>query len=140
MGNGAVDVFGVIGAHIAFQAVLLLAVAALFALATGVHQAAHAHAVAHFELGDLIAHSFHNAGDLMAHRQGEVGLAPLVADRVNIGVANTCSLDINDHIVFARIAALDFYDIEWCFRAFFLQYFALNCHAHDPTRNPTDLA
>ena len=76
----------------------------------------------------------------MAHCQGEVRLTPLVADGVNIGVANTCSLDINDHIVFARIAALNFYDFEWCFRAFLLQYFALNCHAHDPTRNPTDLA
>ena len=140
MGNGAIYVFGVIGAHIAIQAVLLLSVATLFALATGVDQAANANAVADFKLRDLIAHGFHDAGNLVAHRQREVGLTPFVADGVNIGVADARSLDINDHVVFARIAALNFYDLEWCFRAFLLQYFALNCHAHDPTRNPTDLA
>ena len=42
--------------------------------------------------------------------------------------------------VFARIAALDFYDLKGCFRVFLLQYFALNWHAHNPTLTPADLA
>ena len=76
----------------------------------------------------------------MAHRQWEVGFAPLVLNGVDIGVANACSFDINDHVILARIAALDFYDLKGCFRVFLLQYFALNWHAHNPTLTPANLA
>ena len=43
----------------------------------------------------------------MAHRQWEVGFAPLVLNGVDIGVANARSFDINNYVILARIAALE---------------------------------
>ena len=128
LGNGSINVFRVIGSHRAVQAVLLLPIAALLADPAGIDQAAHTHAVARLKLGDLVPYRFDHAGDLVTHRQREVGLAPLIANGVNIRVANSGRLDIDDDVILARIAAFDFYGAKGCIWARFLQNFRFNWH------------
>ena len=52
LGDCSVDVLGSVGPDVAFQAVLLLAGAAVDALAAGIDHAANTHAVAHGVPGD----------------------------------------------------------------------------------------
>ncbi len=90
---------GPVGADVSFEAVLLLAVAAVDALAAGVHHAADAYAVADSVLGDVRTHLCDDSGDLVARGQ-RVGLcAPVPADGVDVRVADAGELDLDEHIV-----------------------------------------
>src|SRR5690606_6697730 len=58
------------------------------------------------------AHGGDDAGDFVADGEGEVRLAPLVADGVDVAVADAGGLDVDDDVVGARVAALDRRDAE----------------------------
>src|SRR5699024_10577458 len=78
----------VVRADVPLEAVLLLAGAALQAGAAGVDHAAHAHPVADLPVGDVRADGGDDACDLVADGEREVRLAPLVADGVDVAVAD----------------------------------------------------
>ena len=121
LGDGAVDVLRVVGADVALEAVLLLVGEALLAGPAGVHEAAHTHAVADLPVGDVAADGGDGAGDLVPDGEGEVRLAPLVADGVDVAVADAGGLDVDDHVVRTGVAALDRGDAERLVRAGLLQ-------------------
>ena len=140
LGDGVINVGGIIGPHATIEAVLLHSGLALLALAAGIDQAAHADAVPHLELSDLLPHSGDHAGDLMADGQRKVRFAPLVADGVDIRVADSCGLNVDDDVIGARLAALDGHDLEGLVRAGLLQGFSRNSHGDHGTPQPPDLA
>ena len=131
--DGPVDVFRVIGANVAVQAVLLHSGLALLALSAGVDEATDADAVTNLKLGDVLAHRGDNSGNLMADGQREVSLSPLITNGVDIRVADTRGLDVDNYIILARVAALDFHDLEWCIGRGLLKCFSLNWHENHPT-------
>jgi hypothetical protein len=83
------------------DAVLLQARLAVVALAAGVDHAADAHAVADRELGDAGADLGDDAGDLVAGDHREDGLAPALLGLVDVGVADTGELDVDQNVVLA---------------------------------------
>src|SRR5699024_4313307 len=121
LGDGAVDVDRVVGADVALEAVLLLPGAALEAGAARVHHAAHAHAVADLPVGDVRADGGDDARDLVADGEREARLAPLVANGVDVAVADPGGGDVDDHVAGPRVAALDGGDAERLIGAGLLQ-------------------
>src|SRR5699024_6924069 len=121
LSDGAVDVRRVVRADVPLEAVLLLAGAALQAGAAGVDHAAHAHPVADLPVGDVRADGGDAAGDLVAEGAREVRLAPLVADGVDVAVADPGGGDVDDHVAGPRVAALDGGDAERLIGARLLQ-------------------
>ena len=107
LGDGAVAVDGAVGAGVAGEAVLLLALQAVDALAAGVDHAADADAVADGVLGDFRADLGDDAGDLVAGDQRVLLRAPVAADGVDVGVADAGVLDLDQDVVRANVAALD---------------------------------
>ncbi len=89
------------------EAVLLLALAAARALATGVDQAADADAVADGMPGDLGADLGDDPGDLMAGDDGVGHRTPLTARVVDVGVADAAELDLDEDVVRAEVTTLD---------------------------------
>jgi hypothetical protein len=79
----------------------------------GIHKATHSSAIPDFEPLYLAAYSFHRAHDLVPGHHRESSLTPLLAGLVNIGVANAAVLDINDYIMFPRLAALERKRNKW---------------------------
>ena len=107
LGDGAVAVNSAVGADVALEAVLLLALLAVHALAAGVHHAADADAVADRVLGDLGANLGDDAGDFVAGDQRVLLGAPVTADGVDVGVADAGELDVDQDIVGSHFAAFD---------------------------------
>ena len=71
-----------------------------------VHHAAHANAVTRLEARDLRADLDHTADDLVAWHHRVVGVAPVVAHVVHIGVTDAAVQNFDDHVVGARAAAV----------------------------------
>ena len=92
---------------IAVEAVLLLALQAVGALAAGVDHAADADAVADGVLGHAGADLGDDAGDLVAGDQRVLLRAPVAADGVDVGVADAGELDLDQDVVRADVAAFD---------------------------------
>src|SRR5699024_2622633 len=107
LGDGPVDIGGVVGAHVPLEAALLESRTALLAGAAGVDQAAHAAAIADLPGRHGLTDLFDDAGDLMADGQREVRLAPLVADGVDVAVADPGGPEVDDHVIGPGIAPLD---------------------------------
>src|SRR5204862_4557337 len=84
-----------------------------------INHAADRSEVAGFVLGNCRADLGHTADDLMAGDDRIVSgheLAPLVADRMQIGVADAAKQDLNLHVAVSWIATLDFGGRQWrCF-------------------------
>ncbi len=92
------------------RAELLEASLALGAGAVGIDHAAHGGEVPRFESSDRGADPGDPADDLMAWDAGIHGrhdAAPLIADLVEIGVADTAEQDLDLHVVFRWIPACD---------------------------------
>src|SRR5581483_8183988 len=96
-----------IGGHHAVQAVLLVAVATVGALAAGVDHAADADAVTHLVRGHPCPDLGYDADDLVAWDDGKRLRAPVTADGVDVGVADACVLDLDEDVVGADVPALD---------------------------------
>jgi hypothetical protein len=128
LGDRAVDVFDVVRADVAVQAVLLLTGQAFLALAARIHHAAHAHAVADLPVGDIGADGLDDAGDLVADGEREVRLAPFVADGVDVAVADAGRLDVDEDVIGSRIPAFDRGHAERLVRSGLLQ--CLDADAH----------
>jgi hypothetical protein len=105
--HGAVAVDGAVRLGVAGQAVLLLALLAVHALAARVDHAADADAVADRMLRDRSADFAHDAGDLVA-RDGRVrDFAPLAAAVVDVGMADAAELDLDQDVAWTDCASLD---------------------------------
>ena len=103
----AVHLGAVVGEGRALLAELLEVALAGVAVAAGVDHAADADQVAGLELRHLAPTARHAAHDLVARDHGEDGAAPLVARLVDVGVADAAEEDVDQHVVRARVAALD---------------------------------
>ena len=105
--GGAVAVGAGVRRHHALDAVLLVTVAAVGALAARVHHAAHADAGADLVAGDVGPDLGDDADDLVA-RHHRVGLrAPVAVDGVDVGVADAGVLDLDEHVVGSDCSAFD---------------------------------
>ena len=102
LGGGAVAVGAGVGGDHALEAVLLVAVAAVGALAAGVDHAADADAVADPVAGDVGADLGDDADDLVAGDDGEGLRAPVAVDGVDVGVADAGVLDLDQDVVRVR--------------------------------------
>lgn len=107
VGGGAVPVDGVVRGGVALGAVLLQAGLAVVALPAGVDHAADTHAVAHGELGDSGAGLGDDSGDLVAGDHREDALSPAVAGLVDVRVADTGELDVDQDVELTDRASLD---------------------------------
>ena len=107
LGGGSVVVFGVVGADEALGAVLLDVGLAVFAGAAGVDHDAYSGQVAYGELGDFRADGSDAADDFVAGDHGVDRTTPLVADLVDVGVADAGEEDFDDDVIGAGVAALE---------------------------------
>jgi hypothetical protein len=107
LGERAVLVDGAVREGVALQAVLLLAPQAGRALPAGVDHAADADAVTDGVPGDLGAGLGDDAGDFMAGDHGIGGRTPLAAHVVDVRVADTDVLDLDQDVVRADVPSLD---------------------------------
>lgn len=97
----------VVGEVCARLAVLFDAARATVALAARVHETANPNAVALPVLGHLRAHGGHHAGDLVARDHRVIRLAPLGFDGMDVRVTDSGELDVDRHVVRARVATGD---------------------------------
>ncbi|MNV69233.1 hypothetical protein D3C71_1621350 [compost metagenome] len=72
-----------------------------------VYEATDADMVADLELRDLGADGLDDTGDLMAWNDRIDRVLPFVADGVDVGMADAGELDVDDHVVIIRFAALE---------------------------------
>ena len=113
-----VHVWGVVGeGHV--RAELLETGLALGAVTVGVNQAADCGKVAWLELGDCGADLGDTADNLMSGnaRIDSGHFAPLVADLMQVRVADAAEKDFDLNPVFARITPMDCGGGKWRFRA-----------------------
>ncbi|MFT3765446.1 MAG: hypothetical protein QM820_08030 [Minicystis sp.] len=103
----AVALHAVVGPDPAVLAILLQALLAGRADAARVDQAADTGVVAGLELGHLGAHPLDAADDLVAWHHGIGGVRPLVADLMDVRVADSAVEDPDQDVVLARVAALE---------------------------------
>ncbi len=103
----AVVALTVVRHHRALDAELLLAVLAVLALAAGVDHAADADPVTDLVARHTIADLGHDAGDLVTGHHREDGAAPLLADLVDVAVADPGEGDVDDDVVIAQLAPFD---------------------------------
>ena len=99
--------FGVVGADHALGAIGFGAGLAVVADPAGFDGDAYAGEVADFELGDGGADGGDVADDFVAGDHGVDGAAPLIADLVDVGVADAAEVDCNDDVIGARFAAVE---------------------------------
>jgi hypothetical protein len=109
----AVDVDRVVRADVAVRAEVLVAVQALLALAARIDHAADADSVADRVLRDVGSDLDDLADDLVPHDLRERDRTPLLADGVDVAVADAGVADRDEHVVRADVAALD---LEGCER------------------------
>ena len=108
LGEVAVFVLLPVGEGDATFAVLFFSGPATGAGAVGVNDDADANEVAHFELRDGGANGFDGADDLMTRHHWVDRVAPLIADGVDVGVADAAPLDSDVDIVVVELAAGEF--------------------------------
>jgi hypothetical protein len=72
--------------------------------AAGIDEAPNSDPIADLELADLAAHGLRDARNLVAGNHREDGVSPLIARLVNIGMADAAKLDIDENVVFPRVA------------------------------------
>ncbi len=77
------------------------------ALAAGVDQAADPDAITNLETADLRADVRDRADDLVTWNHRIKSHAPVVMDKMQIGMTDTAIVDVNDNIVGARIAPIN---------------------------------
>jgi hypothetical protein len=106
-GAGRLGIGRAIGLDHAGHAILLLALAAGRALAAAVDHAADADPVADLEAADIRAHRRHHARDLVTRHDRIGRVAQVVLHDVQVGVADARVLDLDGHIVRARIAPVE---------------------------------
>ena len=107
LGDGAVAVGAGVGGHHAVEAVLLVAVAAVGALAAGVDHAADADTVTDPVAGDVGADLGDDTHDLVSRHDGERLGSPVAVDGVDVGVTDPGVLDLDEDVVRADVAAFD---------------------------------
>ena len=91
---------------------LLVVGFAHLARAAGADHAAHAHAVAHLELGDAGADLGDGADELVAGHERVGHGAPLAAGGVDVGVADARVDDVEVDLTLARFADVDLQGVE----------------------------
>ena len=98
----------VIGAlHPAAEAILFEVRLAVTALHAAIDHAADGDAVAHLVAGDALAHGADDADDLVPRHDRIDRAAPVVARRVENGVADAAMGELEQHIVMAQAGPLD---------------------------------
>ena len=108
VGHGAgVFIGAVTGKGRAFFGKLFEAVLAAFAFAARIHHATDAGNVAFLELFDVRTHFGYASDDFMAGHARIRGAMPLVADDVQIRMADAAKKNLDLHVVRAGIAALN---------------------------------
>ena len=117
------------------RAVVLLALLAPFALTARVDEATDTGTVADLELGDVGTDLGDAADDLVAGHHGVIHRAPLAADGVDVGVADSGVLDLDADVVGAQVAALDGAGLEGLVGGNGLV--AGNSRSHDADATPT---
>ena len=100
-------VLGVVGADEALLAIGLFMGDAVAADAAGVDHDAYSGEVAFLEALDVGADGGDAANDLMTWDHGVHGAAPLVADLMDVGVADAAVEDLDDDVGWAGIAAFE---------------------------------
>ena len=75
-----------------------------------------------------------DAGDLVADGQREVRLAPFVADGVDVAVADSGGLDVDDHVIGPGVAAFDVGNLERLVGAGLLQCLDGESHENSSVR------
>lgn len=103
--RGAVRFPAVVGEDQTRVAVLLLPMPALGALAAGIDKDTDADFVSDLVLANFAADSRDDSRDFVARNHGEYGATPLIAGLMNVGMTNAAKLDVDDHVVLARLAA-----------------------------------
>src|SRR5690554_46748 len=85
----------VVGSHKAVFTVLFQPFMAGIAVLAGIDHTAHAHQITDFELADLISNCRNPPDNLMARNHRINGIAPLVAGRMQVRVADTAVHDFD---------------------------------------------
>ena len=83
------------------RTVLLLTLFEAFALRVAIHHAPYPCAVAYFELGDVLADRRHDAHDFVSRYLRILLRSPVAFHLVDVGVADTRSLDVDQDVVIA---------------------------------------
>jgi len=96
-----------IGERRALGAELFQAGAAGRAPPAGIDEASDADRVADPISSDGPADSGHDSGNFMPRDHREDRSAPLVASLMNVGMADSAVLDVDQHVVFERIASIE---------------------------------
>jgi hypothetical protein len=86
---------------------LFLSGAAVHALPTGIHEAAHSDEVAYGMACQTSTCGLHNANDFMSNHQRITDLRPFATGRMNVGVAYTGVEDGDQDLMVTRIPADD---------------------------------
>jgi len=73
---------------------------------TAVHHTANTSLVAHFKFGYILAHCGYNTGNLVSGYLRIRLIAPMAPDLVNVRVADTRKLNIDQYIIVTNSAAL----------------------------------
>jgi hypothetical protein len=106
VGRGlAILLIAIVGNDQTIPTILLQPCSAVGALPTGIDEAANASEVAHFELLHLVAHSRYPANDLVSRHHGVNGVAPFVADLMDIRVANATIDNLDLYVVGTNLSA-----------------------------------
>jgi hypothetical protein len=74
-------------------------------VAAGVDETAHAGAIANLKVFYFGPDRAHDPRNLVARHDGIVGFAPVAANRVNVGMANTAIFYVDDDVVLRRVSA-----------------------------------
>ena len=103
----AIFIFLTVGEGAADFAILLLSGFAAGAGAAGIDDDAHADEVARFEFAHSGTDGFDLADDLVAGNHGEDGVAPLIANGVDVGVADAAPLNLHVNVVVMEFATVE---------------------------------
>jgi len=107
VGRGfTIFLIAIVGDDQTISTILLQTGSAVGALPTGIDEAANAGEIAHFELLHLIANLLDAAQDLVSRHHGVNGVAPFVANLMDIRVANATVHDLNLNIVRTGFSAI----------------------------------
>jgi hypothetical protein len=108
VGDGlVVPVFTIVGAGHSFGAILFKAGFTSRAGAAGIDHAANAHNIAFFESADLWPYCCNPADDFMARDNRVAGNAPIIGNKMNIGMAHPAVINLYGYVICAGRAAFD---------------------------------
>jgi len=119
IGRLALFIAAVVGPHGLHSTILLEAALAFGAGATGIDKTADPYFVSYFVFRHLVSNFRHYPSDFVPRHHGEDGffliVTPLIADLVNVGVADAAIFDPDYDIVVPRLAAFKRIGRQWCF-------------------------